>query len=728
MKAGKVHSIRHSWHSPRRCRTRRAIHSRSQSRGRPAGNTGDQNLGRFRLSVTDDPTAFDREKLRLRALQLTDPWAQLAAAYHVGGDQPALDKLLEQHPAARGVIDEWNSLSWQETLEASDVGIKSAQQLPDGTWDLDLEGAAITDLTILKGMPISRLNLKNTAVSDLTPLRDMALKSLNLAGTKVTDLTPLQSLPLEDLNLGTLSTISDLTSLRGMPLQSLAVNGTGVADLEPLRGMALKGLAMHGTKVTDLQPLQGMPLETLNLKATKVTDLSVLRGMPLTTVEFLGCPDLTDLSPLAEAKGLNRLILPPNAKAIEFLRTFPKLEHIGFLENPQARHLPDKTAAEFWKDYDSQGWLRDLRASGLAIKSGQQLPDGTWNLDLEGATITDLSILKGLPPISRLSLKKTGVSDLTPLRGMALKSLDLEGTKVTDLTTLRGMPLEQLMLNQLPISDLTIVRGLPLQKLELNSTPVFDLEPLRGMAFKQLAISNTKVTDLQPLKGMPLEYLNLVGIAVTDLSPLRGMPLTNVRLIGCRQLTDLSPLSEAKGLTLLTLPPNATEIEFLRTFPKLERLSFSQAQPQTHLPAQITAEFWKEYDTQDWLKALRASGVAIKSSQQLPDATWDLNLEDATITDLTILKGTPISRLNLKNTAVSDLTPLGGMALKSLSLEGTKVTDLTPLQGLPLEDLTLNFLPISDLSFLADCPSRDSESTAPPWLIWNRYAAWPSNA
>ncbi len=30
----------------------------------------------------------------------TDPWAKLAAAYHFIGDQKALDKLVDQHPAA----------------------------------------------------------------------------------------------------------------------------------------------------------------------------------------------------------------------------------------------------------------------------------------------------------------------------------------------------------------------------------------------------------------------------------------------------------------------------------------------------------------------------------------------------------------------------------------------------------------------------------------------------
>ena len=57
-------------------------------------------LGRFRLSVTDDPNTFVNERKRLAATKITDPWARVAAAYHVLGDQPALESLLRAHPLA----------------------------------------------------------------------------------------------------------------------------------------------------------------------------------------------------------------------------------------------------------------------------------------------------------------------------------------------------------------------------------------------------------------------------------------------------------------------------------------------------------------------------------------------------------------------------------------------------------------------------------------------------
>ena len=78
----------------------------SQMRFNALPDWSDQNLGRFRLSVSSDPAALDGGRTRFAAMNLADPWSALAAAYHLLGDQKALDSLLEHHPrAAAGVGD-----------------------------------------------------------------------------------------------------------------------------------------------------------------------------------------------------------------------------------------------------------------------------------------------------------------------------------------------------------------------------------------------------------------------------------------------------------------------------------------------------------------------------------------------------------------------------------------------------------------------------------------------
>ncbi len=50
------------------------------------------------------------------------------------------------------------------------------------------------------------------------------------------------------------------------------------------------------------------------------------------------------------SRGPGRL---PNAKSFEFLRSFLKLERLSFVEN-QTSYEPDKTATEFWREYDEK--------------------------------------------------------------------------------------------------------------------------------------------------------------------------------------------------------------------------------------------------------------------------------------------------------------------------------------------------------------------------------------
>jgi hypothetical protein len=97
-----------------------------------------------------------------------------------------------------------------------------------------------------------------------------------------------------------------------------------------------------------------MSLERLDLGYTNVSNITALRGMPLTEAKFSSCTMLSDITPLADCKNLQIVTLPPNAKDIEFLRTMPKLERLSFAEDASNGYRPNKTAAEFWKEYDAK--------------------------------------------------------------------------------------------------------------------------------------------------------------------------------------------------------------------------------------------------------------------------------------------------------------------------------------------------------------------------------------
>ena len=114
---------------------------------------------------------------------------------------------------------------------------------------------------------------------------------------------------------------------------------------------------------------------------------------------------------------------------------------------------------------------------------------GLTELSLNRTQVSDLSPLRELTGLTRLSLDGTQVSDLSPLRELTgLTGLLLDGTQVSDLSPLHELTgLAQLSINGIPAADLR-----PLRKLTRLAT-----EPdVRGLTFK-----DTGATRIDPRIG-----------------------------------------------------------------------------------------------------------------------------------------------------------------------------------------------------------------------------------
>jgi len=153
------------------------------------------------------------------------------------------------------------------------------------------------------------------------------------------------------------------------------------------------------------------------------------------------------------------------------------------------------------------------------------------------SSLTDLTPLRALPDLTAFELHadwdavanrfiKSPLTDLSPLRGMALRWLRIPGTSVQDLSVLRGMPLSNLRCDVTEVSDLSPLIGTPLSSIDIAFTPVSDLSPLSGLPLEVLNAVATKVTDLTPLRALPLKKLFIRGTKVTDFDPIRYCPLT----------------------------------------------------------------------------------------------------------------------------------------------------------------------------------------------------------
>lgn len=243
-------------------------------------------------------------------------------------------------------------------------------------------------------------------ITDLSPLRGMPLSVVEIRGTSVVDLRPLEGMPIEDLNIGNTG-VSDLSALEGMRIRSLSITSSKVVDLTPLRGMPLEVLDALSCGITNLAPLRGMPLKRLDIQGV-FDDLSPLAGMPL--VELLAKPSNSGLIDLTPLKGmpLQNLDLAGRFRGLSVLGTLP-LKRLVL-------------------------WSRGL---DLTVLKGLRLE--VLDVDNDGS-LHDLTPLAGMP-LGDLNIAVTGVTDLTPLAGMPLQRIAFSVDKIQQgIEVLRAMP------------------------------------------------------------------------------------------------------------------------------------------------------------------------------------------------------------------------------------------------------------------------------------------------
>lgn len=406
-------------------------------------------------------------------------------------------------------------------------------------------GSEVSDLSPLKGMPLTHLICSNTLVSDLAPLQGMSLESLYCSNAMISDLSPLQGMPLKQLDIFALR-VSDLSVLKGMPLKSLRCGGVGQRiDLTHLKGMELDSIvAMFSSDLSDLTSLKGMPLTSVIVSHTKVSDLSALAGMRLTTLHC-DSTNVTDLSLLKEMP-LKELWLDfKPERDSDVLRSIKTLETVN--KKPVAEFWKEVEELQKGKKLGFQmpgfdQWMKDVQAmpaekqvEAVSKKFVELNPgfngkmtgwDGKGKPKIENGVVTEIRLVTD------------NVTDISPIRALVgLHALDCSGSNSG-----KGH-----------LTSLQAIGDLKLTLLQIANNPeLTDVSPLRGMALSALACQGTQVSDLSPLTGMPLSDLRCFDTKVSSLMPLARLPLTNLDC-GNTSVTDLSPLAECSKLQTLTL-------------------------------------------------------------------------------------------------------------------------------------------------------------------------------
>ncbi len=331
--------------------------------------------------------------------------------------------------------------------------------------------------------------------------------------------------------------------------------------------------------------------------------------------------------------------------------------------------------------------------------------------------VTDISPLRAFVGLKSLDCngddmgiaRKTKFSDLSPLKGMQLTTLNCCNTQVSDLSPLQGMPLVFLYFGNTQVSHLTALEGMTtLAVVNCSGTSVADLSPLQDCkSLRKVQISKSKVTAatvaaLQRARpNCKIEWDGPENVAAAQankpwttpafqawLKQVAAMPAERQIQAVSRKLMELNPGFDGKVNDSLERGPpriengvvtdfafftdNVTDISPVRALVGLRTLNCNGSDKGRGTLSDLSP-----------LKGMTLHYLSCGVTQ---------------VSDLSPLQGMPLTKLYCNATQVSDLSPLQGMSLKKLSCSYTKVFDLSPLKGMPMKALECHGTQVSDLS------------------------------
>ena len=206
--------------------------------------------------------------------------------------------------------------------------------------------------------------------------------------------------------------------------------------------------------------------------------------------------------------------------------------------------------------------------------------------------LDDLSPLVGLTELTELDIGGNGLSNIEPLRSLnKLISLDLFANKIKDiepLTSLTNLQTLSLGANPLASPDTSDLekQGNPLAPLEhMVSLKILRLDDVGGGTLKDLPnlqnllqlerfeANENSISDLSPLsQNKALTWLSLKQNKIVDLSPLAGLSNLQEVYLQSNQINSLEAARSWKELSVLNIFGNKVEdVSPLSGLPKITK-------------------------------------------------------------------------------------------------------------------------------------------------------------
>jgi Leucine-rich repeat (LRR) protein len=245
--------------------------------------------------------------------------------------------------------------------------------------------------------------------------------------------------------------------------------------------------------------------------STTNEQLKTITMLPwVTKLDLDGCKEISDLSPLAELKGLKDLSLEGDDQIVD-------LAPLAGLADMERLIIP-KTGVTSLAALKGMPKLARLDASGTKITELGPIAGATKliHLSLTDVQAKDWWALQKLTAVTQLDLSRSNIGSAMFLSGMKdMKKLTLQKcASLKDITGLRFMTtMETLRLDDTPITSVQALSTmLDLQVVSLAGTKIGTIAPLAALSdLRSIDLQRTAVTDFDPLSASAktLHYLGL---------------------------------------------------------------------------------------------------------------------------------------------------------------------------------------------------------------------------
>jgi Leucine-rich repeat (LRR) protein len=347
---------------------------------------------------------------------------------------------------------------------------------------------------------------------------------------------------------------------------------------------------------------------------------------------------------------------------------------------------------------------------------GEAVAVDVTELIVDNKDITDISALRELTSLERLSLKDNNIRDIGALAELTeLERLYLTNNNISDISVLSGLiNLKTLYVSGNPLTQSQVGE---LQKA-LRSCTIYAFD-LTGDETQPQTITIGGLTVDVNVKQLDLSNGG-IGLRISDISALRYLTNLETLNLSANNIIDISALSRLTNLSELWLADNnnISDIGALEGLTNLEVLSLghieiSDISALTGLANLKTLNMeacGRIYDfsalSELELESLNLNGTNISDLSVLSGLTnlKTLNLNDINIGDISALgELTNLNTLYLKNNNISNINALSELTnLNTLFLDTNNISDIRALSGLTkLQMLSLNENSISDISALS---------------------------